>query len=264
MIGMLRGLWEYRYFVAVSIWNDFYVRFVRSKLGGTWLLLQPLSQVLIYAFILSNLLASRIPDIDNTYGYAIYLMAGLLAWNLFSEIIDRCLKIFVNNANIIKKMNFPKVTLPVIAVGSAVVNNLVLLAVMIVIFFLLGHSPGWTIPYIFLLLPVVVIFSLGVGLFLGVINVFIRDVEQVTPIVLQILFWFTPIVYPITIVPQKYIPFLELNPMLHMVDAYHKTIAYGLTPGFAGIAVTAAIGLVMCAVSLFIFRRATAEMVDVL
>jgi lipopolysaccharide transport system permease protein len=191
-------------------------------------------------------------------------MAGLLAWNLFSEIIDRCLKIFVNNANIIKKMNFPKVTLPVIAVGSALVNNLILFAVMVVIFFCFGHRPTWHLLYIFPLIGVVAIFSLGIGLLLGVINVFIRDVEQIMPIILQVLFWFTPIVYPASVIPPHYSPLLALNPMFDLVQAYHKAIAYQATPNLSSVAFILLIGIVFCAISLVAFRRANAEMVDAL
>lgn len=264
MTGLLRGLWDYRYFVGNSIWNDFYTRFVRSKLGGTWIVIQPLSQVMIYALILSNLLASKVPDIPNRFGYAIYLMAGLLAWNLFAEIIDRSLKIFVNNANILKKMNFPKVTLPVIAAGSALVNNVILFAVMVIIFFCFGHQPTWHLLYVFPLMFIVAIFSLGIGLLLGIINVFIRDVEQVVPIVLQVLFWFTPIVYPASVIPQKYRHLLAINPMFDLVDAYHKAIAYQVMPSLTSVGLIFVAGIVLCGLSLIAFRRANAEMVDVL
>lgn len=264
MTGLLRGAWDYRYFIGNSIWNDFYTRFVRSKLGGIWIVVQPLAQVMIYALILSNVLASKVPDIHNRYGYAIYLMAGLLAWNLFSEIIDRCLKIFVNNANIIKKMNFPKVTLPVIAVGSALVNNVILFAVMIIIFFCFGHRPTWHLFYILPLMGVVAIFSLGIGLLLGILNVFIRDIEQVVPIILQVMFWFTPIVYPASVIPQKYHQLLAMNPMFDLVDAYHKAIAYQTAPSFMSVALIFIFGIILCGLSLIVFRRANAEMVDVL
>lgn len=261
---MLRSLWEYRFFVLTSIWNDFYMRFVRSKLGGAWLILHPLSQVMIYAFILSNLLASRIPSVSGVYGYAIYLMAGLLGWNLFSEVLDRCMKVFVKNANIIKKMSFPRITLPVIEIGSALLNNIVLLAVMIIIFLLLGHDIGWSILSVLLMAPVVALLAAGIGMTLGVLNVFIRDVEQVVPIVLQLLFWFTPIVYPASVIPEKYLAWLQLNPVFQIVTAYHDAIVYHYFPSFFAILALLMLALIACALSLLLFRRANADMVDVL
>jgi lipopolysaccharide transport system permease protein len=263
-VGILKGLWSYRFFVLTSIWNDFYARFVRSKLGGGWLILHPLSQVMIYAFILSNLLSSRIPGVEGTYGYAIYLMAGLLAWNLFSEVLDRCIKVFVNNANIIKKMNFPRITLPVIAIGSALLNNLLLFLVMIVIFFLLGHSVSWSFLAVFLMAPVIVLLAAGIGIILGVINVFVRDIEQVMPIILQILFWFTPIVYPSGGIPAVYAKYLSLSPMFKMVNYYHEAIVYHRMPPLSGVAIILLGSLIVCALAIFLFRRANADMVDVL
>lgn len=264
MTAMLRNLWDYRYFVANSIWNDFYGRLVRSRLGAAWLVLQPLSQVLIYAFILSGLLSSKLPGQTNPHAYAIYLMAGLLAWNLFAEVLDRCLKVFVANANIMKKVQFPRIALPVIAIGSALLNNIILFVVMVVILIPLGHDISWSFLYILLMMPVVTLLAAGIGIFLGVVNVFVRDVEQVVPIVLQVLFWFTPVVYPVSIIPAQYIGFLEMGPMFHMVTAYHDAIVYNTAPALMPIAITAFVALLFCALALLVFRRANADMVDIL
>jgi lipopolysaccharide transport system permease protein len=261
---MVQHLWEYRFFVLTSIWNDFYMRFVRSKLGGAWLILHPLSQVVIYAFILSNLLASRIPGISGAYGYAIYLMAGLLAWNLFADVMDRCMRVFVKNANIIKKVSFPRITLPIIEIGSALLNNLMLLAVMMIIFLLLGHGIGWSILSVLLMAPAIALLAAGIGISLGVLNVFIRDVEQIVPIILQILFWFTPIVYPAAGIPERYLVYLRLSPVFQAVTAYHEAIVYNEFPSLAGIVMLLLLALIACSFSLFLFRRASADMVDVL
>lgn len=261
---MFRRSWEYRFFVLTSIWNDFYARFVRSKLGGAWLILHPLSQVMIYAFILSNLLASRIPGVSGTYGYAVYLMAGLLCWNLFSEVLDRCMRIFVKNANIIKKVNFPRITLPLIEIGSALLNNLVLLVVMVAIFMILGHNIDISIISIFIITPIVILLAAGIGLSLGVINVFIRDTEQIVPIFLQVLFWFTPIVYPAGVIPEKYLSWLGLSPVFQLVTAYHEAIVYHRFPPLSGMVAPFILALIACAFSLFLFRRASADMADML
>ena len=264
MAELVRSLWAYRYFVLNSVWNDFRARFIRSRLGAAWIVFQPLSQVLIYAFILSNLLAAKVPDIDNTYGYAIYLMSGLLAWNLFSEVLDRCIKVFINNANAMKKVSFPRVALPVIEVAAAITNNLILFVVMVIIFFLLGHVPGWPLLLIFFMIPIVALFAMGIGIFFGVINVFIRDVEQVVPIVLQVLFWLTPIVYPSSIIPEQYMQWMRLNPIFQLVDFYHQVIVQAQVPSFAGVLVIAGLSLVICLFAFFLFRRAGPDMVDVL
>jgi len=262
MSGMLRSLWNYRHFVLSSIRNELISRFARSKLGGLWVIINPLSQVLIYALILSNVLAAKLPGIESQYAYAIYLMAGLLAWTLFSEIISRCLNLFIAQGNLMKKMSFPRITLPVIVIGSSLLNSILLFISILGIFILLGHQFSmamiWLIPLTF----VVVSLSMGVGLILGVMNVFLRDIGQAIPIVLQMLFWFTPIVYPATIIPEAYRHWLNLNPLYPLVDAYQQILVYGNNPQWEGVLTIAVIGFLLTVVSLFMFRRASAEMVD--
>src|SRR5690606_3208112 len=139
MFGMLLALWRYRGFVLSSIRNEFVSRFARSRIGGLWMVIHPLTQVAIFALVLSNVLAARLPGTAGPYGYALYLLAGILAWNLFAEIVSRCLTLFIDNGNLIKKILFPKIALPAIAVGACLLNNLVLFAAIVVVFLLLGH-----------------------------------------------------------------------------------------------------------------------------
>ena len=261
---MLRDLYLYRGFIVQSVRNELISRFSRSKLGGLWIILNPLSQVLIYALILSNVLRAKLPGIDSQYAYAIYLMAGLLGWTLFNEIVSRCLNIFIEYGNLIKKMSFPRVTLPAIAIGSCVINNLFLFISMLGIFALLGHQFNMAMLWLVPLTLVVIVFSLGIGLILGVMNVFLRDIGQVIPIILQMLFWFTPIVYPVTIIPEAYRHWLNLNPMYPISDAYQQILVYGNSPQWGGVLIILAIGIILSIVGLFMFRRSSAEMVDVL
>ena len=264
MFGMFRGLWQYRHFVISSIRNEMISRFARSKLGGLWMIINPLSQVLIYALILSNVLAAKLPGIDNQYAYAIYLMAGLLAFTLFSEIIGRCLNLFIEQGNLMKKMSFPRITLPAIVAGSCLLNNILLFISMLGIFALLGHQFNFAMLWLIPLTLITMVLAMSVGLILGVLNVFVRDVGQVVPIILQMLFWFTPIVYPITIIPEAYRHWLNLNPLYPLTNAYQQIIVYGNSPQWEGIIIIAIIGLLLAGLSLFMFRRASAEMVDAL
>jgi lipopolysaccharide transport system permease protein len=263
-MGALNALWAYRNFVLSSIRNELVSRFARSKLGGLWMIINPLAQVAIYALILSNVLAAKLPGVESQYAYAVYLMAGLLAWTLFHEIVSRSTTLFIEHGNLLKKMSFPRITLPAIVMGSSVFNNLLLLGAMLGIFLILGHH---FTPAMFWLLPLMVIlvaFAVGLGLTLGVLNVFLRDIGQVVTILLQTWFWFTPIVYPISIIPEQYHHLLSFNPIYPLVDAYQQVIVYGVTPEFDGLIITCSVALVLLITGLFLFRRAAEEMVDVL
>lgn len=262
MYGMLKGLWDYRSFIVTSIRNEFIARFARSKLGGLWMIIHPLSQVAIYALILSNVLAAKLPGIDNKYAYALYLMAGILAWNLFSEIVSRCLNLFIEQGNIMKKMRFPRIALPVIVVGSCLLNNLLLFVAVLVVFAALGQMPNMEMFWLLPLTVVVTALAVGLGLVLGVINVFVRDVGQVVPIIMQVWFWFTPIVYSANIIPQNLQWLMNFNPMYSIVTAYHDVLVYQVSPKLEEIAITVGVTCVLLVLGLFMFRRAAPEMVD--
>lgn len=261
---MFRSLWRYRAFVIASIRNELITRFARSTLGGLWIILQPLLQVLIYTLILSAVLRTKLTGIENRYAYAIYLTAGMLGWSLFNEIINRCLSIFIEHANLIKKMQFPKTTLPTIVAGSAMLNNVMLLIAIIFIFAMIGHMPTVHLVWLPIVSLIMVMFSIGLGLIFGIINVFIRDIGQVVPIFLQIMFWFTPIVYPLDVIPEDYRYLIMLNPLFAIVSSYQKVLAKGLAPELVQLMLVGFFSIGMLLLALFLFRRASAEMVDVL
>jgi lipopolysaccharide transport system permease protein len=264
MFIMFRALWQYRHFVFSSIRNEFVTRFARSTLGGLWMILNPLAQVAIYALILANVLSAKMEGIDNKYSFAIYLTAGIMAWNLFSEIILRCLNLFIANGNLMKKVMFPKIVLPAIVVGTTLLDNIMLFIATLGVFALLGHMP--TVQILWLPVLTVATIALGVsfGLILGVLNVFIRDIGQVVPIVLQIAFWFTPIVYPLTIIPESYRHLLSFNPMYPIVKGYQDVLFYGVAPQFTQVGVIIIASLFLLGLGFFLFQRASEEMVDTL
>ena len=261
---ILHDIWCYRKFISTSIRNDLFTRFARSKLGGLWMIVNPLSQVAIYALILSNVLAAKLPGIDNKYSYAIYIMSGLLAWTLFNEILSRCLNMFIEQANLIKKMRFPRITLPIIVVGSSLLNNVLLFLSMLVIFFMLGHLFTKEILFLPAIIILLASFSAGIGILLGIFNVFVRDIGQVVPIIMQVLFWFTPIVYPITIIPEKYQYLLMLNPIYYFTKSYQDIILYGKFPDLTNLMIIFTLTIGFLILSLIVFRKASAEIVDVL
>jgi lipopolysaccharide transport system permease protein len=262
MVGMLQGAWRYRFFISSSIRTELRIKFVRSRLGGLWMILNPLAQVLIFAFILSALLSARLPGIGNRYAYAIYLMAGTLGWSLFADIVTRCLTLFIDNGNLLKKLAFPKIALPLVVTGSAVVNNALLCCAVLLIFGLLGHLPGPALLLLPLVMSVTIALALGLGLALGVLNVFMRDIGQVVPVVLQFIYWFTPVVYMADIIPARYRAWLVLNPLIPIVTAYQDILLYQRAPDWRSLGGSLLLACVLLALALLLFRKASPEMVD--
>lgn len=163
-----------------------------------------------------------------------------------------------------RKIVFPRSVLPIVVAGSAVLNNAVLLAATLVAYLLLGHGVGTALVWLPLLVLLNLAFALGLGLVLGTLNVFVRDVGQAVPHMLQFIFWFTPIVYRETILPEPVRTFLALNPLYWIVGAYHDALAFGRAPNLVVLAVVGLVSLGLLALALTLFRRASADLVDVL
>lgn len=266
-IGSLPGLgalWRYRSFLRTSILTDFRLRVARSRLGILWLVISPLLQVAIFAFVLSAIMRSRLPGIANDYAYSIYLLSGFLAWYPFVEIINRSVTLFIENANALKKIAFPRMILPIVIVGVAAINNLIMIAVTLLIFMLLGHFPTST----FLWLPVLTILTLalssGIGLCFGILNVFMRDIGQIIAIALQFGFWLTPIVYVIDILPAKFQKIVALNPVYWLVENYHRVLVYDLPPHPLQLVGLAALAVFFLLLGRFMLRKSQSDMMDAL
>lgn len=228
------------------------------------MILNPLAQATIFAIVLSEVLVTKIPNIENKSAYAIYLMAGMSAWGLFAEIMNRCTTVFIDYSNTLKKISFPRLCLPLIVGGSALINHLLLLAAIAVVFLFFGHMPSiaWlALPFGMLL---IVMLAFGLGIILGLLNVFSRDVGQVMGIVLQLWFWFTPVVYLMDNMPPRFIAVLKLNPMTPMVKIYQNALLYGQFPALPDLLIPTLISSGLFLFSFWIFRRASADLVDAL
>lgn len=262
MNAMLGAIWRYRHFIASSVRNDFRLRFARSRLGALWMILQPLAQVAIFTLILSEVLAARLPQVDSKDAYAVYLMAGMLGWSLFSEILLRSVTVFVDNGGLLKKIAFPRVCLPLIVIGSSLLNNALLFLAMVAIFALIGHGPTVAMLWLPLVTLLVLALGLGSGLLLGILNVFVRDIGAAIGVVLQLLFWLTPIVYAPSVVPSEFKTVLALNPLYGLIKGYQDIILFGRAPDLGAMlpALVLSVGLLL--VSLLVFRRASPDLVD--
>ena len=261
----IKALWQYRHFIINSVLNDFKLRFARSKVGAAWGILNPLAQVAIYALILSSVLQAKIGELENPYSFALYLSAGMVCWSLFNDIVSRGLNVFIGNGNLIKKAAFPKVVLLANLVGTCLLESLLLLVAVFILFAVVGHAPALsTAVWIPLLTALTALLASGIALVLGVLNVFFRDIGQVTPIVLQIAFWFTPIVYPITIIPEVARSLLIYNPIFPLVSSYQSSLVFSRPPDATSLLATCIVAIVAIATGGWLYTRASGEIADVL
>lgn len=261
---MLAALWRYRNFVISAIVGEFRSKYARSRLGLAWSILHPLGQVAVFSIVFAEVLTARLGSGDFRGAYPIYLMSGLAAWGLFSEIVNRCLTVFIDYGSVLKKIAFPRVSLLFIVWGSALINHLLLLATIMVAVFFLGSSLSLTWVALCLGVLLISLFAFGLGLTLGILNVFSRDLAQAMSVVMQLWFWLTPIVYSYETLPASVHMLIDLNPMTAMVRIYQDAIFFNEWPAPHSLIFPGALSLGLFGISLVIFRRASSELVDAL
>ena len=224
---IIKAVWAYRGFVIGSVKREFQSKYRNSLLGAAWTILNPLAMIVVYTIIFSKVMHTRLPGVDTTFAYSIYLCAGVLTWGMFAEITGRAQNIFIDNANLIKKLSFPRLCLPVSVVASAGLNCVILFGLFSGFLLVSGNFPGWAYLALFPVLALQVVFSIGLGISVGVLNVFFRDVGQFFTLFLQFWFWLTPIVYPVTILPERLQFLMTFNPMARLIQAYQTILVNG-------------------------------------
>lgn len=258
----IKALWAYRGFITGSVQREFLSRYRNSLIGTSWAILHPLSMILVYTLIFSQVMSARLPDVADGLGYSIYLCAGILTWGLFSEITSRSVSIFIDNANLLKKVFFPRLCLPVVVVTNALLNFAIIFGLFTIFLLVSSHWPYAKYLMVFPLTAILVLFALGLGITLGVLNVFFRDVGHLFAIALQFWFWLTPIVYPISIIPESLRWIINLNPIAALIQAFQQVLVYAQWPDYVKLLYPLATAIVLCAMGLILFRRHAGEMVD--
>ncbi|MDR2452439.1 MAG: ABC transporter permease [Candidatus Accumulibacter sp.] len=260
-MAALRTLWAFRGFILGSVQREFQSKYRNSLLGVAWTVINPLAMVTVYTVIFSQVMRARLPAVEGSFAYSIYLCAGLLTWGLFTEIVTRAQNVFLDNANLLKKLNFPRLCLPLIVVLSALINFGILLLVFLGFLLIVGQFPGGRLWALLPALAVQTFLSIGLGVTLGVLNVFFRDVGQFSGIALSFWFWCTPIVYPASILPESIAQLMAFNPMAVLAGIYQRLFLGGemdLLP----LASVLVLALLFCVLGLALFRRHAGDMAD--
>lgn len=260
--GLLRAVWGYRGFIWGSVKREFQSRYRNSMLGAAWTVLNPLAMIVVYTVIFSQVMKAKLPGVDNDFAYSIYLCAGVLSWGLFAEITGRAQNVFLEHANLIKKISFPRICLPVIVVLNASVNFAIIFGLFLAFLVFSGNFPGMNALALIPVLAIQVVFSIGLGIVIGVLNVFFRDVGQFFAVLLQFWFWFTPVVYTATILPKAVQPYVAWNPMTPLIGAYQDILVHGLWPNWDSLLFPLLTGLLLCVFGMRLFRKRAGEMVD--
>jgi lipopolysaccharide transport system permease protein len=255
-------MWQYRGFVLANVQREFQARYQHSLLGGVWAAIAPLATIIIYIVVFSQIMKAKLPGVENIAGYGIYLCAGILPWALFSETLTRASTTLIENGNILKKLTFPRSCIYVALFANTSVNFLISFAVLGAVLVVLQHNPGFAIIGFIPVLVIQMMLTLGLSLILSITNVFFRDISQATGVILQFWFWATPIVYPVSILPQGMREWLWLNPMAPLAKAYQDMLLLGQLPQWSELSGVLLFSLIVLGMGIHFYRKGIDDVVD--
>lgn len=254
----VQELWAYRELLYFLMWRDVKVRYKQTVLGVLWVVLQPLLMMLVFAFLFGKMAGIRSDGIS----YSLFAYAGLVMWTFFSSAVNAAGNSLVNSAGLITKVYFPRMLVPAAAVGAVLVDfavSFIPLAVLMIFWKVPVTSNLLLIPLFIIL---VVMLALGIGMWMAALNVKYRDIRMALPFLLQIWFFASPIIYPLSMIPDKLRWLLALNPMAGIIEGL-RTSLYGHksfdwpTIGFAAV-----VAIVLLVYSTYYFRRAERQFAD--
>ncbi len=216
----LRSIYQNGYMIRSMVVRDMRARYIGSFLGFFWTVIHPLTQILIYYFIFSIILKIRLGQEYVGTSFAVWLIAGILPWLFFAEVVTRSPMAILEQSNIITKTVFPSELLPFVHLMSAIINHLIGMVFFIGFLLVSGYGISLNILLIIPIFFAIGIFALGISWALSALNVFLRDIGQIIVIIVNIWFFMTPIIYPLHNIPENLQKVYGLNPMLHMIEAY--------------------------------------------
>lgn len=262
LLGRLHNIASYRGFILGSVQREFQSKYRNSLLGASWTVLNPLAMIVVYTVIFAQVMHNRLAGNTSAFGYSIYLCAGVLTWNLFAEITTKAQTVFIDNAGLIKKINFPRICLPIIVVSNALLNFAIIFGLFTLFLIVSGNFPGWAYAALLPVLMLLVTLAIGLGMVLAILNVFFRDVGQFFSISLQFWFWFTPVVYPVSVLPAEVRGMLVWNPMAQIVAAFQDILVRQQSPDWLSLLPATVLAILLCLLGMQLFRKRAGEMVD--
>ena len=256
----LAAVWEYRELLYFLVWRDVKVRYKQTFIGAAWAIFQPAMTMVIFTVVFGNL--ARVPS--DGLPYPVFAYTALVPWTYFSQALSRCGTGLVSNANLITKVYFPRLIIPIADVITPAVDFLFAFMLLLGMIAWFGIAPTYGLLAIPLFLFMAMVTALAVGLWLSPLNVRYRDVGHTIPFVIQFWMFASPVVYPVSLVPEPWRLIYSLKPMVGVIEGFRWGLLGKENPDFLSIVVSVATVLVLLAGGLVFFKRMERTFADVI
>lgn len=255
----LRELWEYRELIYFLVWRDVKVRYKQTVLGALWAIIQPLFSMVVFTVVFGRL--AKMPS--DGIPYPLFSYSALLPWNYFAQGLSSSSDSLVGSANLIRKVYFPRLVIPIAAVCGGVVDFLIAFSVLLLMMAWFGVAPTANVVWLPLFLLLALVTALGVGLWLSALNVQYRDVRYTVPFLVQFWMYTTPIVYPSSLLPEPWKTLYGLNPMAGVVEGFRWALLGVKTPPGPMLGLSAAAAALLLISGAYFFRRMEKNFADI-
>ena len=238
-------------------------RYKGSMLGIAWAVLTPVVMIAIFTFIFAGIFGARFGANDSHWDYALYLFCGLLPWTMFQESLQQSANTIVANANLVKRVVFPLETLPAAQVLAALGNQLFATIALLIATIIVRQRLELTVLWLPIVLIPQLLFALGAAWLIASLGVFLRDITQGITLLLMAWMYLTPIIYPESIVPDRFRAFMEFNPFTALVRSYRRIFLEGVAPDWRGLVYFTAFALAIFLFGYWWFARTRKGFADV-
>ena len=255
----LRDLWEYRELLYFLVWRDIKVRYKQTALGAAWAIIQPFFSMVVFSIFFGKL--AKMPS--DGIPYPIFAFSALVPWTFFANGLAQSANSLVDSANLIRKVYFPRLTIPIANVLSGLVDFTIAFVVLLGMMFWYGVVPTGRIVWLPLFLLLALVTALAVGLWLSVLNVEYRDVRYTIPFLTQFWMYATPVVYPSSLLSEPWRTIYGLNPMVGVIEGFRWALLGTKTAPGPMIAVSAGAALILLIGGAYYFRRMEKTFADV-
>jgi lipopolysaccharide transport system permease protein len=254
----LRELWQYRDLLYVLTLRDIKVRYKQTVLGILWAIMQPLFMMIVFTIFFSRL--AGIPS--DGVPYSLFAYAGLVPWTFLSNAVVNSGNSLVGNSSLITKVYFPRMVIPLAAVGAGLIDFFIAFGLLVLLMFYHGVGLSLNILMLPILTLLTALLAAGFGMWTSAINVKYRDVRHALPFLVQVWMFATPIIYPFSLVPEKWRWLFLLNPLTGLIEAYRSAI-FGKPFDLPGLAASTVIILLILTYSMIKFRQMERSFADI-
>jgi lipopolysaccharide transport system permease protein len=264
MKELLSNTYAGRHILKTMVVKDIKSRYAGSLFGPLWIIATPLYQILLYTFVFSVILRMRFEEGSGTSSFVVYLLAGLIPWLFFAEATARGISAFIDNAHIIKKVKFPLEVCVSTVIMSSAVTFVIYMVFYLIMLVGMGILNFRTMPIFILPVIIEVLLIAGFSFGLGSIAVFFRDITQAIAMVLNLVFFLTPIVYPTSAIPAKLLWLFNINPFYFIVEMSRDALVRGRIPDPISIIYPSAFALIIFFAGYYVFKRTKEAFKDIL